>query len=322
MTRKFTTQFDPNHPLKSLPDVKNLKICDVHVHVWEKTEKVSMYLRIAEEHGVRHALSLDHPDLKDWLDENHAGRFSHAYYLSSRYFAQKNLKAILKQIREAQKHDYSMYKMWFGPRFLDFAKANGPFHLNDDAFLPIYKELENDKAVLFIHVADPDTWYQTKYVNSRKYGKKEQVFQEFKELLERHPEITFVGYHFAGHPEHLDKLDELLTEHSNLYLDTGSTRWMIRELGKNIEKTRDFFARHSDRIMFGIDLSIHEDTTVEYLRTRHWAQRLFWETDHVAPLPFHDEDTNGNTVIRGLNLPTSVLEKLYWENAKKILKWK
>jgi hypothetical protein len=50
------------------------------------------------------------------------------------------------------------------------------------------------------------------------------------------------------------------------------------------------------------------------------AQRILWETKNVnVPLPFEDADTknSGGTFINGLDLPASVLRKLYWQNAVK-----
>ncbi len=321
MTIPSTCRFNPDHPLEWLPPTTMINICDVHVHVWEKTSKIATYVKIATEFGIKHTLSIDSPLIKDFLDHFHPDFFSHAYYLSSRAFAHQKIKILLNEIQEAQRYDYTIYKMWFGPRFLDHADANGPFHIDDDKFTPVFQELEKNDSIVLIHIADPDIWYRTKYLNHDRYGTKEEVYMEFREILQRHPDLTIIGCHFGGFPEHLDKLDQLLENFPNLFLDTASTRWMIRELGKNKEKTKDFFSRHARRILFGIDLSIHKNTTQKYLYTRHWSQRLFWETEFTAPLPFYDDDTNGNTIIRGLNLPTTILKKMYWENARKLLKF-
>ena len=59
----------------------------------------------------------------------------------------------------------------------------------------------------------------------------------------------------------------------------------------------------------------------DYFAARYHAQRLLWETKaRGKPLPFEDADTkdSGGTFINGLNLPLSVLRKLYWENAIRI----
>ena len=54
------------------------------------------------------------------------------------------------------------------------------------------------------------------------------------------------------------------------------------------------------------------------MRARYIAQRILWETvERGTPLPIPDADTvdTGGTFINGLDLPLSVLRKLYWENA-------
>ena len=78
--------------------------------------------------------------------------------------------------------------------------------------------------------------------------------------------------------------------------------------------------KYSDRVLFGTDLSANQDDR-NYFSGRYVAQRILWETnERDTPLPFPDADTKdiGGTFINGLDLPLSVLEKLYWENAKRL----
>ena len=57
-----------------------------------------------------------------------------------------------------------------------------------------------------------------------------------------------------------------------------------------------------------------------YWGSRYWSQRLFWETPHLAPLPFKDKDNSDWTNINGLNLSKSTLEKMDFKNAADLLK--
>ncbi len=41
---------------------------------------------------------------------------------------------------------------------------------------------------------------------------------------------------------------------------------------------------------------------------------MFWETDLVCELPIDDPDVVGTPLLRGINLPAAVLERMYWEN--------
>jgi hypothetical protein len=95
---------------------------------------------------------------------------------------------------------------------------------------------------------------------------------------------------------------------------------MARELSKGTKKVREFMLKYSDRVLFGTDLSSNRGAR-DYFSGRYVAQRILWETkERETPLPFPDADTKdiGGTVINGLDLPLSVLRKLYWQNANRI----
>ena len=92
---------------------------------------------------------------------------------------------------------------------------------------------------------------------------------------------------------------------------------MSRELSKDPQKAREFIIKYSDRMHFGTDC-VGYTLERSYYEGRYLALRLLFETDvRNVPLPFPDADTvnTGGTYINGLNLPESVLKKIYWENA-------
>ena len=96
------------------------------------------------------------------------------------------------------------------------------------------------------------------------------------------------------------QLDEL----PNVYVEFGA---VINELGRQPFTARKFFIEYQDRILFGKDIYNKEeyyiyfqvletsDEYIQYFRKRHGLWRLY-----------------------GLNLPDSVLKKVYYENALKI----
>lgn len=111
-----------------------------------------------------------------------------------------------------------------------------------------------------------------------------------------------------------------MEKYPNFVVDTASSRWMARELSKDTVKAREFMLKYSDRILFGTDL-FARGSDRDYFSGRYVAQRILWETsERDTPLPFPDADTKdtGGTFINGLDLPLSVLRKLYWENANQI----
>jgi hypothetical protein len=102
----------------------------------------------------------------------------------------------------------------------------------------------------------------------------------------------------------------------NFVVDTASSRWMARELSKDVEEAREFMLKYSDRVLFGTDIFVGQGER-DYYSDRYIAQMILWETkERGTPLPFPDPDTEdiGSTFINGLDLPLSVLEHLYWRH--------
>ena len=170
-----------------------------------------------------------------------------------------------------------------------------------------------------VHISDPDTYYVMRYNNTEHYGTKEEHLAQFERRLARNPKLQFQVAHFCAQPEphRLTNLSRLLDTYPNFCIDTGSARWISRELSKNPEQSRDFIIKYADRILFGTDC-VARPMNSDYYTGRHSALRILLETNMASvPLPFIDADTvdTGGTFINGLNLPEKVLKKVYWENA-------
>src|SRR5690606_38233557 len=113
--------------------------------------------------------------------------------------------------------------------------------------------------IFMVHVADPDTWFATKYADASIYGTKRQQYEPLEALLDRFTQ-PWIAAHMGGWPEDLALLTDLLNRHDNLYLDTSATKWIVREVSKH---SRDeliaFLTRFKGRIMFGSDIVTADD---------------------------------------------------------------
>jgi hypothetical protein len=206
-----------------------------------------------------------------------------------------------------------------------------------------------DQGMMFMaHVADPDTWFNTKFKDFNRYGTKRQQYEIFEEVLSEFS-APWIAAHMGGYPEDLKFLSTLLERNPNLYLDCSATKWIVRELSKHPpEETRAFFTRWKGRILFGSDIvssdahlshdrnssemdakaSTPEDAYDLYA-SRYWALRTLFETDHVGPSPIADPDLHlmspqefsplDAPLLRGCKLPADVLRSLYYETAKGLL---
>ncbi|MHA2225917.1 MAG: amidohydrolase family protein [Candidatus Hodarchaeales archaeon] len=311
-------KFDFTNPLNNL-SVLHTKIWDAHVHIWEAGafEELSKW---GSTYGIERFMGIAQPEVKKTLDS--LGRDSEivfGYYLPMQAFAEHDSKTLLDAVDEAHSLGYSMLKCWFGPRFLDYFNATKPFSISNPTFEPVFTKIEDYNLPLDIHVSDPDVWYSKKYLDKKRYRTKKQAISEFVDVLKRVPSLKVISVHFGSLPESLDQLTEILEKFKNLYVDTASTKWIIRELGKDTQKSRAFFIRYQNRILFASDLSCGwGDRTEDYFATRYWTQRVFWETNFKnVDLPFPDDDNSEKTFINGLGLPQSVLENFYWKNAVK-----
>ncbi|UCB45303.1 MAG: amidohydrolase family protein [Spirochaetota bacterium] len=312
-------QFQLDNPLDGLHALPH-DIWDAHIHIWD-IAAFSEFEKWAEIYGVQKYTGIATPDVKRTLEQrDKADKFLFAYYLPIDAFARHDTQKLLTAVKEAKEYNYAMVKMWFGPRFLDFSNANKPFAISHPDFDPVYSFIEDNGLPIDIHVADPDIWYTQKYLDVKRYRTKRKAIDEFCTVLEHHPRLKVISVHFGSlpEPENIPLLSSLLDNYSNMYIDTASTKWIVRELGRNTHEARNFIIKYQKRILFASDIDLGwGNKTEDYYATRYWAQRLFWETDvtNVA-LPFTDEDNDkGSTKINGLHLPTSVLKNLYWRNA-------
>jgi len=320
--------FSVLNPLTKLEDKHQYKIFDSHVHIWGH-RYLNEYVEYVKKFGVGKLLGIGDGDLKTKLESKGlANDIIFCTYLNSYDFLKFKVQKLQNQVDKAHTKEIRHLKIFLGPMFQKFTHNKIPFRINDPRLDPVYSCIEDYDMTVIMHVADPDITYMKKYRNINKYGLKKDRINDFSNILERFPKIPIISAHLGSWPENLDRLGELLDQHSQLNLDTASTRWMIRELGKDLKKSKEWFEKYQDRILFGSDLGNFEFNVKFFLSkhhrkyywgSRYWSQRLFWETSYQAPLPFKDKDNPERTYINGLKLSQSTLEKMYFKNAKELI---
>ena len=213
-----------------------------------------------------------------------------------------------------------------GSRLVKFHMAPGTMQmrgvrLDSPMLRPIFQELAARKMGVMTHLGDPDTWYGGKYADASKYGSRDQHYAMWESALTDFRDHPWVGAHMGGNTEDLPRLQRMLDTFPNLYLDCSATRWMVREISARRDTAREFFIRNADRILFGTDQVSGDDRGFDFLASRFWAHRKLWETAYTGPSPIFDPDRpeDRQPQIRGLALPDEVLQKMYHDNAVKLM---
>ncbi|RYD74217.1 MAG: hypothetical protein EOP84_20250, partial [Verrucomicrobiaceae bacterium] len=132
--------------------------------------------------------------------------------------------------------------------------------------------------------------------------------------------------HFANNAEDLEWAGRALDEHPNMYADLAAR---IPELGRqDPEKVRRLFIKHADRILFATDFMVYnklilgsggdaekptdEEAITFYQKHWRWLETEDRDWPHMTPI-------QGEWTISSINLPTEVLRKIYFDNARRLL---
>ncbi len=242
-------------------------------------------------------------------------------------------------------------KLWNAPRMRElFPGEQGKDLVEFDSEWRIRQaELGERLGMMFmVHVADPDTWFRTRYADATRFGAKIDHYRGLRVMLDRF-KGPWVAAHMGGWPEDLGFLDSLLASHQNLYLDTSATKWIVRELSAQpAPRAVEFFEKWRERIVFGsdivttdehlaarpaqaggvrhpmADLAETPEGAFELYASRYFALRTILETGYRGPGFIADPDLHmvdparapgdDTPLYRGLSLPGVVLRGVYRES--------
>lgn len=128
-------------------------------------------------------------------------------------------------------------------------------------------------------------------------------------LFARHPKTQFVVAHVSGYVDDLEKVSEWLERFPNVVVDISAR---VGQLARQSDKARDFILKYPDRVLFGTDYGATDKGVPEFYQKYF----QFLESRDLLENPFDDTKEE----LRGVGLPLEVLEKVYYSNAKRILK--
>jgi len=201
--------------------------------------------------------------------------------------------------------------------------VDGPY------FEPFFKACETLDMPLLWHVADPEEFWEPDQLPAwareqgwgydASYASKEDLYRETENVLERHPGLRVVLPHFYFLSAHLDRAAAILERFPGVHFDLAPGIELYYNLSRDVGRSRDFFVRFSDRILFGTDILSKHSVT----EARHRAGIVFrfLSMDETFRVPAGADFLLGppeDGIIRGLNLPEEARHNILQANFHRI----
>lgn len=204
---------------------------------------------------------------------------------------------------------------------------------------PYWERMAQTQMPLLFHVNDPEEFWHPErapdwamqrgwFYGDGTYINNEAQYTEIFNVLSHNPTLKVIFAHFFFFSAQLTRLGDLLDCYPNVYIDLTPGIEMYRNFSASIEKTREFFLRYQDRILFGTDIGARAllsgpqaDIQLSESQERVTLVRNFLENPGEFQLQpgggflFGDQQTP----FRGLGLPDPVLHKIYHQNFEKVV---
>ena len=206
---------------------------------------------------------------------------------------------------------------------------SGEYVLPDNpAFTPIFEAVQKAGRTIIAHIAEPDgAWlpldnsnseigYYSKNPQWYMFGRqgapsKETILAARDRFLARHPKLRVVGCHLGSDEDHLDRLAKRLDTFPNFAVDTAArVRYLVRG---DHEAAKRFLLKYQDRVLYGTDFTLDTADDAQAAASLQRTHDQDWEFFATA-----NEIRYGGRTYNGLNLPESVVRKIFHGNA---LRW-
>ncbi|MEK6479404.1 amidohydrolase family protein [Catalinimonas sp. 4WD22] len=338
-----STKEDSSATYYSMDDYQNIEKYDVHVHVM--TLDSSFVKASAEDNFKLLTINVDVPYYPSLEDQQHYALHQskafpdHLHYATA--FTVNNWedenwqKTALDYLKQSFSNGAIAVKVWKNIG-MELKDQHGDFvMINDARFDAIFNYLEENNITLIGHLGEPkNCWLPVEEMTVTgdknyfathpeyhmylhpEYPSYEDQLNFRDKLLEKHPDLKFVGAHLGSLEWSVDALAKRLDQYPNMAVDMAARISHLQyQAVTDWQKVHDFFIKYQDRILYGTDLQADDEMSPEALkkeaheiRLRHWK---FFTSDETMSVPKVEDE------FKGLRLPKQVIDKIYRENAKK-----
>jgi predicted TIM-barrel fold metal-dependent hydrolase len=214
--------------------------------------------------------------------------------------------------------------------------------IDDARFDPVFEFMEDQNITLIGHLGEPkNTWLPLEEMTvqgDRDYFGENPQYHMYNlpelptyedqiaardRMLEKHPDLKFVGAHLGSLEWNVDELAKRLDQFPHMAVDMAERiSHLQHQAVTDWQKVHDFLIKYQDRLLYGTDLRTGASdiqakglTESEDIKAhahevwlRHWN---FFTSDDRMEVP----KVKGE--FQGMKLPKEVVDKIYRTNAEK-----
>lgn len=282
--------------------------------IWEGEIPIDTQLEISA------SIKEKHPESYSFFTAFHSDKINREGFADS---AKEYIKGSLKR-------GASGVKIWKNIGMV-IMRPDSTFLMADDTVLtPVFKYLEKNRIPVIAHLGEPkNCWLPLEEMTDpgdADYFRNNPQYHMFlhpevpsywrqiaamENLLRKHPDLDYTGAHLASLEWSIDEVAKRLDDFPNMKVDLAARMFHIqRQSEQDREHVRSFFIKYQERIVYGTDLEVRgaegkdPAEVIDNLKNVWIAHWNYLATDSADD-------------IKGLNLPARVIDKIYYNNAKR-----
>lgn len=314
-------------------------VFDMHAHAWQETTDIQQWIQRMDAANIAHAviLTFETGAAFDKIYDQYASyadRFSLWCGFDYTGYDQPNSNwtdASIAELKRCQAKGATGVGELGDKGSGEFYSSPVPgygMHLDDARMDPLFEACGQMSMPVSVHIADPIWMYlpmdehNDGMMNaySWRIELKEgmldhrSLIQTFENAVRKHPNTSFIACHLANCTHDLQIIGSMLDRYANLYADITSR---LKEICTVPRYAKAFIEKYQDRLLFGSDVGYDPSRSMDFATALYEASFRLLETadEHI----YQHDLFKYHWPLYGLELSKNVLQKLYSDNARRLL---
>ena len=340
----FAASCQPQEKYYAREDFLHIKKMDTHVHL--NADDPALVKQAIADNFELLTINVDYPDFPPAADQyDRALAFKTAFpdtvhfaatFAMAGWGEPDYIEKAIAHLQDAREHGAVAVKVWKNVGMV-VRDDDGQLVMIDDVRLdPIFSFLESANIPLIGHQGEPyNCWLPLDEMtvnNDREYFREHPEYHMFlhpdmpgyeaqmsarDQRLRKNSKMRFVGAHLASLEWSVDELAAFLDQFPLASVDMAARFGQLQSQSQQDRaRVREFFIRYQDRLIYASDLT-HQpgDDSIVVAEDAHakWiADWLYLSSDEIMTVPEIDGE------FSGLKLPSAVLDKIYYSNARAV----